>query len=206
MAPFSEPAAASARQLPPLILHPFSDPSGSAQFLENSKASLMLSGLLPSNGFTEEELTERVLRARYLEIRMLYFVGKDLSRWIGQCVEWIDSTHGLEHEGIREQSFAAYLTANTPAPVQEKLRHWGVYDFASIFMRALGLHTAFAEPPAFEHLSRDFILNYHRYADFLFACYQQLHTFTEIAPGSFDFELYGSGEYSRMLESQWGTQ
>ncbi len=59
------------RQLPPLILHPFSDQAGSAQFLEDSKASLMLSGLLPSNGFTDEELSERVLRARFLEIRML---------------------------------------------------------------------------------------------------------------------------------------
>jgi len=191
--------------LPPLILHPFTDQAGSAQFLENSKASLMLSGLLPSSGLTEEELSERVLRSRYLEIRMLYFLGKDLARWIEQCVESVERTHDLANEGIRAQSFADLLTAHTPPAVQEKLRGWGVYDYGSIFTRALGLYTSFALPPEFELLSREFVLNYHRYADYLFACYQQLRGFTTLDPARYPFELYGSGEYSRILENQWGA-
>lgn len=198
-----EKGAVRPRQLPPLILHPFSDQAGSAQFLQDSKASLMLSGLLPANGFTEEELAERVLRARFLEIRMLYFLGKDLARWVDQCVESVERTQDPADEGLRQQSFADFLARHAPEGVQEKLRGWGVYDFSSIFIRALGLHNAFAQPPAFDHLSRDFILNYHRYADCLFTCYQQLRTFTEIPKGAFEFELYGSGEYSRILESQW---
>lgn len=204
--PGREGAGVSPRMLPPLILHPFADPAGSAQFLENSKASLMLSGLLPDSGYTHEELTERVMRARYLEIRMLYFLGKDLYRWLEQCVEMARKEHDLNHETIREQSFAELLTSHAPAGVQEKLRAWGVHDYASIFSRALGLLTAFAQPPAFEMLSREFILSYHRYADYLFACYQQLRSYAPLDPGSFDFALYGSGEYSRMLESQWGSE
>lgn len=196
-------AGARTRRLPPLILHPFSDHAGSAQFLEGSRASLMLAGLLPADDAAEEELTARVLRSRYLEIRMLYFLGKDLARWIEQCVEQVERSRNLEDDGLREQSFAAFLTRQAPAAVEAKLRAWGVHDFGSIFVRALGLHSAFAQPPEFAHLSRDFILNYHRYADYLFACYQQLKTFTEPPPGSFEFELYGSGEYSRLLEEQW---
>lgn len=192
------------RSLPPLILHPFTDQAGSAQFLENSKASLMLSGLLPNSGYTQEELTERVMRARYLEIRMLYFLGKDVFRWLEQCVEVARSTRDPNWEAIREQSFAEFLTANPPLAVQEKLRGWGVHDYASIFSRALGLFTAFAGAPPFEILSREFILSYHRYADYLFACFQQLRSYAPLPPGRFEFELYGSGEYSRMLENQWG--
>jgi hypothetical protein len=194
-----------AQKLPPLILHPFNDQAGSAQFLENSKACLMLSGLLPSSGYTQEELTERVLRTRYLEIRMLYFLGKDLFRWVEQCVESVRKTADLDLDGIREQSFADLLTSHTPRPVQEKLRAWGVHDFAAIFSRSLGFYTAFAEPPAFDSLSRDFILSYHNYADYLYACHQQLRPYLAIPAGRFEFELYGSGEYSRMLEAQWGA-
>jgi hypothetical protein len=36
------------RKLPPLILHPFADPTGPDKLLESSRASLMLQGLLPS--------------------------------------------------------------------------------------------------------------------------------------------------------------
>jgi hypothetical protein len=194
-----------AQKLPPLILHPFNDQAGSAQFLENSRAGLILSGLLPNNGHTQEELTERVLRARYLEIRMLYFLGKDVFRWLEQCVESAREAGDLELDGIREQSFAELLVGHAPREVQEKLHGWGVHDFASIFSRSMGLYGAFAEPPAFESLSRDFILGYHNYADYLYACYQHLRPYTALEPGRFEFELYGSGEYSRILEKQWGT-
>ena len=198
-------AGAPPGPLPPLILHPFSDQAASSQVLESSRAGLMLSGLVPSEGLSQNELGERVLRARYLEIRMLYFLGKDVTRWMGQCVEWSERGAGPEAGSLREQSFADLLARNTPPAVAAKLRGWGVYDYASIFSRAIGLYTAFAEPAALDHLSRDFLLNYHRYADSLYFCYQQLAPFAEIAPGRFHFELYGSGEYSLLLESQWGA-
>ena len=38
------------RQLPPLILHPFSERSSPESLLENSRAALILSGLLPGEG------------------------------------------------------------------------------------------------------------------------------------------------------------
>jgi hypothetical protein len=191
------------RELPPLILHPFADQAGSDRFLEDAKATLMMSGLLPENGYTREELSERVLRARFLEIRMLYFLGKDLFRWIEQCVESVERDGNPADEGLHEQSFAQLLVRHPPQCVRDKLTGWGVTDYCAIFARALGLITAFRQPPQFEQLGREFILNYHRYADFLFACYQQLKPFTDLGPDRFRFELYGSGEYSRLLENQW---
>jgi hypothetical protein len=32
-----------------------------------------------------------------------------------------------------------------------------------------------------------------------------LWNFTELQPSQFEFELYASGEYSRMLEQEWGS-
>ena len=88
------------------------------------------------------------MRARYLEIRMLYFLGKDVFRWVEQCVESVERARNLEHEASGSRASPHFLPATRPPPSQEKLRGWGVHDFASIFVRALGLHTAFAEPPA----------------------------------------------------------
>jgi len=74
--------------LPPLILHPFNERVPPSALLENSKAALMLSGLIPNDGSDQEDLKRRLLAGRYSEIRMLYFLGKDVFRWIEQCVEW----------------------------------------------------------------------------------------------------------------------
>ncbi len=41
-------------ELPPLILHPFSERISPESLLENSKAALMLSGLLPGDGQDHE--------------------------------------------------------------------------------------------------------------------------------------------------------
>jgi hypothetical protein len=202
-----EPQAESAsRRLPPVILHPFSDQSGgSDRFVEGSRAGLMLSGLLPSDGVAGDELEARVLRSRYLEIRMLYFLGKDLARWMEQCTDSVRRALGPHAADIRSQSFAHLLTRQTPPAVADKLRAWGVHDFKSIFARALGLHSAFAQPPELAALNRDFVLNYHRFADFLFVCFQQLKPFAVLPAAEYEFELYGSGEYARMLEEQWGA-
>ena len=75
--------------LPPLILHPFSDPEGPAKLVESSRASMMLQGLLPSGQMSQEDLDQTLLNGRYCEIRMLYYVGKDLVRWIEQCMDHV---------------------------------------------------------------------------------------------------------------------
>lgn len=191
--------------LPPLILHPFSDQTGPGKLVQSSRASLMLNGLLPSDDSTEDELTKRLLDGRICEIRMLYFVGKDLFRWMAQCLEFVSSIPALQVAGIREQSFADFLIQNPPEPVRKKLQSWGVFDFRSIFSRAIGLNAVFCAPPDEVAVSAEFIRNYFRYADHLFACRQQMQPFTELTTANFQFEIYASGEYSRMLERAWET-
>src|SRR4029077_14540362 len=108
-------------ELPPLILHPFSNDRGPNMLIEGSKAALMLAGLLPGQGEDQDELRRKLLVSRYAEVRMLYFVGKDLLRWIGQCMDLVTRTEELGKLNIREQSFAALLIYRAPAGVVEKL-------------------------------------------------------------------------------------
>lgn len=194
---------AIANSLPPLILHPFADAGGPDKLVESSRASLMLQGLLPSGDRSPDELDRALIEGRYCEIRMLFYVGKDLVRWIEQCLEHIDRYDDLRNAGIKYQSFAAYLVGHTPPTVQEKLRKWGVADYKSIFTRALGLNAILAGVPGREQLSPDFIRNYYRYADQMFSCRQAEASFTDISEIGFDFEIFASGEYSRMLEREW---
>ncbi|MBZ5584791.1 MAG: hypothetical protein LAQ30_21785, partial [Acidobacteriia bacterium] len=79
----------------------------------------------------------------------------------------------------------------------------GVADYLAIFARAIALNTVFQQPPALDDLSEEFLRNYHRYADALFRCYMESHTCPPATPGRFRFELFASGEYSRLLESEW---
>lgn len=189
--------------LPPLILHPFSDAAGPNKLLESSRASLMLQGLLPSGEFTALELEQKLLDGRYCELRMLFYLGRDLNRWISQCLELVDRDDTLRRAGVRYQSFATLLVEDPPEPVREKLRGWGVADYKAIFSRALGLNSVFHEVPSRLSLSDEFIRNYYRYADHMFACHQQLSPFTEIRSRNFPFDLFASGEYTRMLEREW---
>ena len=76
-------------ELPPLILHPFNERIPPSVLLDNSKAALMLSGLIPSDGTDPDELSRRLLIGRYGEIRMLFFLGKDVFRWLDQCMDWV---------------------------------------------------------------------------------------------------------------------
>lgn len=191
------------RKLPPLILHPFTDPAGPDKLAESSRASLMLQGLLPNCDFTMEELNRRVLDGRFYEIRMLYYVGRDLTRWIGQCMEVVGRDTELPSAGIQEQSFASLLADDLPLPVREKLRGWGVMEHRSIFTRALGLNSVFTVAPDRDGLTEEFIRHHYRFADQLFQCHQQLAAFTRLRSSDFSFELYASGEYARMLERQW---
>jgi hypothetical protein len=191
--------------LPPLILHPFNERVPPSTLLENSKAALILAGLVPDDGSDREELTRRLLSGRYAEIRMLFFLGKDVFRWLDQCLEWAQSEPGLKDLDIRRQSFAGLLTGSPPETVKEKLTRWGVADYVSIFSRAIGLNALFIQPPAFDALAEEFLRSYHRYADFMYQCYLESEPHRLIVSGNFQFELYASGEYSRLLETEWGT-
>jgi hypothetical protein len=198
--------AASTRKLPPLILHPFADAGGPDKLVESSRASLMLQGLLPSGERSSDDLDKSLLDGRYCEIRMLFYVGKDLVRWIEQSLEHVERQPAFRDSGIKFQSFAAFLVNNTPITVQAKLRKWGVADFKSIFMRALGLNAILAAVPDRGILADDFVRNYYRYADSIFLCRQSLTQYTDIVPMNFEFDIYASGEYSRMLEREWSEE
>lgn len=191
------------RELPPLILHPLADEGSPESMLEGSRANLMLHGLLPHDTQSDDELVEKVAHSRYLELRMLYFVGKDLERWLQQCAEFVDNDRELVGENYSQQSFASYLIESTPSGVRNKLLSWGVVDYRNIFVRALGLRSVFQELPTFDIISRTFLLDYHRFTDYLYACRQQLSPFTPIAVNAFVFEIYASAEYSQILEKQW---
>jgi hypothetical protein len=189
--------------LPPLILHPFNEHIPPSVLLDNSKAALMLSGLIPSDGTDPDELERRILAGRYGEVRMLFFLGKDVLRWLEQCMDWVARVPEFEGQEWRAQSFAAFLTSSPPADVKEKLTRWGVTDYSSIFRRAIGLNALFTAPPAFGDLAEEFLRNYHRYTDAMYRCFMELEPYRELDANRFSFVLYASGEYSRLLESEW---
>ncbi|MBI3278442.1 MAG: hypothetical protein HYZ57_01215 [Acidobacteria bacterium] len=190
-------------KLPPLILHPFSDRSSPQKLMESSRANLILQGLLPGDELNREDLDRTLIEGRYCEVRMLYYVGKDICRWIEQCLEFAARDRVLCSQNIQFQSFASLLVDDPPGPVRDKLNRWGVADYKSIFSRAIGLNSLFAEAPGRDQLSDCFLRHYYRFADQLYRCRQTLAAFTAVGSANFDFELYASGEYSRMLEQQW---
>jgi len=187
-------------QLPPLILHPFAEPAGPHKLVESSRASLMIQGLLPQGTATNEDLQRTLLDGRYAELRMLFYVGKDLLRWIDQCQDFLLRSEGYMPSGIQPQSFAALLIQHTPDLVAEKLRKWGVNDYKAIFSRGLGLNAMFCQAPPHESLSDEFVRNYFRYADQLFFTWQSQTVYSQLSPAQFKLDLYSSGEYSRILE------
>ena len=134
---------------------------------------------------------------------MLFYVGKDLLRWIEQCLEFVSRQPDLKDLGIGYQSFAAHLVQNPPPTVEAKLRKWGVADYRSIFSRALGLNLLLADVPPREMLAEEFVRNYYRYADQIFQCNQTQTPHAELNGLGFDFEIFASSEYSRMLEREW---
>ena len=192
------------RTLPPLILHPFADAGGPGKLVESSRANLKLQGLLPQGEASREDLDRALLDGRYSELRMLYYVGKDLARWIEQCLEFAERNQESLPRGICFQSFANLLIQDPPTGVQAKLRKWGVADYKSIFSRALGLHCLFGAAPPREVLSDEFVRGYFRFADQIFHSKQSECDFAPLSSREFHFDLYSSGEYSRLLERSWG--
>ncbi|MDX2151089.1 MAG: hypothetical protein SFV54_10160 [Bryobacteraceae bacterium] len=191
--------------LPPLILHPFSDASGPNKLVESSRASLMIQGLLPSGDLSPDQLERRLLDGRYCEVRMLFYVGRDVVRWVDQCMEVVERDDSLREAGIGRHSFYSLLIQGTPQHVRDKLRRWGVADYQAIFTRSVGLNILFADAPESEILATEFIRNYYRYADQIFLTNQKAEPYASISASTFDFELFASGEYSRMLEREWGS-
>jgi hypothetical protein len=189
--------------LPPLILHPFSSEDTAERLLEGSKASLMLHGLIPSLGRDLESLADTVLRSRVQEVRMLYFLGKDVLRWVEQCVDFVGRTSELQNCGLRGQSFASLLVDRPPDSISHKLQVWGVTDQKSVFSRAIGITAVFRDPPTIDTVSSLFLKNYHRFLDYLYVCHQNLEPYTEIHSRNFSVQMYASAEYSQMLSEQW---
>jgi hypothetical protein len=187
-------------ELPPLILHPFSG-GGTDALLEGSRASLALQGLVES-GEEESVLYRRMLTGRYQEVRMLLFLGKDLFRWMQQCVESLEGTPDAD-PAITRQSFAALLVEDPPESVRLKLEGWGVTDRRAVFSRAIGIHGLFENPPPPESLSPIFLRNYHRFADHAYICFQHLQAFQPLDAKKFRFDVYASEEYARLLSDQW---
>ena len=190
--------------LPPLILYPFNEHVSPSALLENSRATLMLSGLVANDGTDPEILIRRLLSGRYAETRMLFFLGKDILRWMDQCLECTKRIRELEGARLAKQSFADLLIACPPGAVKAKLTTWGVVDHAAIFSRAIGLNTLFAQPPEFALLAEEFLHHYHRYADHLYTCFMESEPYGSLTAANFRFEIYASGEYARLLETEWG--
>jgi hypothetical protein len=174
--------------------------------VEGSRASLTLQGLLKPSGeeseLDEYELERRVMIGRYQEIRMLVFLGKDIFRWLQQCVDCMERS-GPPGLKVTEQSLASLVVESPPTEVREKLERWGVTDRRAVFSRAIGVNTLFSAPPPLDTLSPVFLKNYHRFADHAYICFQHLKPFQALETKQFEFQIYASEEYARILSDQW---
>ncbi len=198
-----KPAGVTGFQLPPLILHPFSSTEENSLLMESSQASLALQGFAPKGHTPVQDLDKKLLRGRYAELRMLFYIGKDVCRWTEQAAETVALSGLYASRRIRPESFAVLLVQQIPDQVRAKLEGWGVLDFCSLFRRSFGLHAVFQELPAVEFFPADFLRRYHRYLDQWYEQRLRDWVFDRPDPGEFVFELYASGEYSSMLEKSW---
>jgi hypothetical protein len=171
-------------ELPPLILHPFDKPPG-----------------IGPEAIINEGLTLQELNARYAELRMLCFIGKDLNRWLEHCVELLATEP--EHSGVTESSLIRYLLFDPPDALVRKMQLWEVNNYQLIFARALGLNSVFSDPPAPDEVPPRLLQDFHAYADALFDARLKLSPGGEIPDQAFEFEVYASGEYIALLEKLW---
>lgn len=191
-------------RLPPLILHPFSGPEDTSALMESSRASLVLQGFLPRPETAADDLDQQLLRGRYAELRMLFYIGKDLTRWMDQCAESVVFSGQFEGCRIKPETFAVFLVQHVPDHVRMKLESWGVLDFCALFRRSIGLHTVFHEFSSPETFSPDFLRRYHRHLDLWYEQRLRDSVFDRPQPRQFTFDLFASGEYTLMLEQSWG--
>jgi hypothetical protein len=190
-------------RLPPLILHPFSAPEDTSVLMESSRASLALQGFLPSDGGNSRDLDQQLLRGRYAELRMLYYIGKDLIRWMEQCSESATASRKFADVRIRPETFAVVLVQHVPTHVRAKLEGWGVLDFCALFRRSIGLHAIFQEFPPVQAFTADFLRRYHRHLDQWYEYRLREAASHRPEPDEFIFDLYASGEYTLLLEQSW---
>ena len=193
-------------RLPPLILHPFSTAEDASVLMESSRASLALQGFLPRDETPAYDLDQQLLRGRYAEIRMLYYIGKDISRWTEQCAETVAAANLSEERRIRPETFCVLLVQHVPPHVRLKLEGWGVLDFCALFRRSIGLHAVFHNIPTPEDLAPDFLRRYHRYLDQWYEQKLKDWVFDRPRQDEYTFDLYASGEYALMLEQSWGEE
>ena len=186
--------------LPPLILHPFTESASTVRILESARASL---SMIRDGANENEDLERQLLDGRFTEFRMLFYVGKDVVRWLDQCVDACARSPELGETDLPAQSFAQLLIQQTPSDVAAKLRSWGVVEFARIFSRSIGIHTQFREPPPREMLQPDYLRQYYQFADYAFTCWRDMKKHPVLKPPQFPFTLYASGEYTKILEEQW---
>jgi hypothetical protein len=189
--------------LPPLILHPFATPADAPMLLDATRANLMRHSLIPRT-LDSDTIPDAVLRGRYCEMRWLYYIGRDIARWISQCLDFSVAHDELSGPRVNYQAFAAFLTENPPAPVKEKLLKWGVFDFRRVFARALGLNSVFSEFPSVGMITEEFVREYYSYSDTIFTCRQRLQSYLPLDPRKHHFEIYTSAEYMKILEQDFG--
>lgn len=176
--------ARSYRELPPLILHPFDrrwDANGRLQVVYGKR------------------LRESRLQARYDEFCMLCLLGKDLDRWLAQCLEVASGNSELA--GLSECNFIAVLLFAPPVPLLQKMHAWGIKNFQLLFSRAIGLNAVFPDPPSANDVSNAFLRNFHRYADALYDVRLKSEDATVVLEDIFTFEVYASSEYLSHLET-----
>ena len=170
------------RELPPLILHPISHapeayaPGSDAESVRNE--------------------------ARRMELRMLCCLGKDLTRWLEQCLEFAAADPALA--ALSAGHFMDVLVDNPPDKVARKMQAWGVAEFRMIFARALGLATIFPHPPASDDISDTFIRDFSRYASVVYRTRRATLPPSTAETPELRFEVYASGEYAQLLEKSWG--
>jgi hypothetical protein len=80
-----------------------------------------------------------------------------------------------------------------------------VTDFSAIFRRAFGLHAAFGDLPGRDSVAGSFLRHHHVFADALFKTWMEIAHPPRISPQDFPFDLYASGEYAKLLETEWGA-
>jgi hypothetical protein len=134
---------------------------------------------------------------------MLFYIGKDISRWAQQCTETALNSNRYSNRRLRPETFVISLVQFAPNHVATKLEGWGVLDYKALFRRSFGLHAIFEEFPPVEFLSKDFLRRYHRYLDQWYEQRLRDFVFDPPAAGEFAFDLFASGEYTSMLEKSW---
>jgi len=178
----------SVLQLPPLVLHPFSNSN------DLDKLTVFPGVDVPASLSFE---------TRYSEIRMLCFIGKDLDRWLAHCLEFLGQSSEATAHAISEADLIRLLLFETPEPVQVKLTAWGIKNFESVFTPALGLSQIFSHPPEPWTLAPRFVERFREYAGLLYRIRVESQEPKTTAMVKLSFEMYSSKEYIAMFEKDW---